>query len=144
MGGRGDRALVRTRRKGLQNFAEALHAARTEAPDAAELLHQAVTDPQMPGIAVATAYAEMPRFLTPTLVADLRRGLADTDPLIRLGALRGLEGIAPEQRWPLAGALLADPLLAVRIEATSLLARSRPLASRPTTGSASSMPRRNM
>ena len=61
-------------RKGYQNFSEALHAARTEAPTAADLLHRAVTDPQTPGIAVATAYAEMSRYLTPALVADLRRG----------------------------------------------------------------------
>jgi len=109
-------------RKGYQNFAEALHAARTDSPAAASLLHQIVTDARTPGIAVATAFAEMPRYLTPKLVADLRGGLTDIDPLIRLGALRGLEGVAPDQRWSFAGRLLTDPVLAVRVEATSLLA----------------------
>jgi predicted CXXCH cytochrome family protein len=109
-------------RKGFQNFGDGLHAARTESPAAADLLHRSVTDPQTPGIAVATAYAEMPHYLTPALVADLRQGLADPDPLIRLGALRGLEGVAPDQRWALAGALLTDPARAVRVQATSLLA----------------------
>ena len=109
-------------RKGFQNFAEALHAARTESPTAADLLHRTITRPQTPGIAVATAYAEIPRYLNPALVADLRRGVADPDPLIRLGALRGLEGVPPEQRWALAGALLTDPVRAVRVQATSLLA----------------------
>lgn len=109
-------------RKGFQNFAEALHAARAEAPETADLLHRAVTDPQAPGIAVATADAEMARYLTPALVVDLRRGLADPDPLVRLGALRGLDGVAPDQRWALAGALLTDPVRAVRVQATSLLA----------------------
>jgi hypothetical protein len=98
-------------RKGFQNFADALHAARTESPSTPNLLHQTVTDPLTPGIATATAYAEMALYLTPTLLADLRRGLADSDPLIRLGALHGLEAIPPEQRWALAGALLTDPVL---------------------------------
>ena len=109
-------------RKGFQNFADALHAARSESLSAPDLLHSAVTDPQTPGIAVATAYAEMAPYLTPALAADLRRGLADTDPVIRIGALRGLGGVPPEQRWALAAALLTDPILAVRMEATTLLA----------------------
>jgi predicted CXXCH cytochrome family protein len=109
-------------RKGHQNFSEALHAARNELPAASGLLHRAVTDPQTPGIAAATAYAEMSRYLTPALLADLRQGLADADPLIRLGALRGLEGVPPEQRWALAGPLLTDPARAVRVQAMALLA----------------------
>ena len=63
-------------RKGYQNFAEALHAARMESPEAAKLLQQMASDPQTPGIAVATAYAEMAHYLTPALFAicgaDLR------------------------------------------------------------------------
>jgi predicted CXXCH cytochrome family protein len=109
-------------RKGFQKFADALYAARVEPLEAPALLHQTIADPQTPGIAVATAYAETVRYLNPALLTDLRRGLADTDPLIRLGALRGLEGVAPEQRWALAGALLTDRVLAVRLEATALLA----------------------
>jgi predicted CXXCH cytochrome family protein len=109
-------------RKGFQKFAETLHAARSEALEAPKLLHQTVTDPQTPGIAVATAYAETARYLNPTLLGDLRHGLADTDPLIRLGALRGLEGLPPDQRWGLAGTLLADPVRSVRLQATALLA----------------------
>jgi predicted CXXCH cytochrome family protein len=109
-------------RKGWQNFGEALHAARAQELDAPVLLHRAINDPNTPGIALATAYAEMAPYLNPALAADLRRGLADTDPLIRLGALRGLEGVPPEQRWALANGLLADPVRAVRIEATAFLA----------------------
>jgi predicted CXXCH cytochrome family protein len=108
--------------KGFQNFAAALHAARAEALDAADLLHRLVTNRATPGIALATAYAEMSRYLGRALIADLRQGIADPDPLIRLGALRGLDGVAQDQRWAIAGALLADPVLAVRVEAVSLLA----------------------
>jgi predicted CXXCH cytochrome family protein len=109
-------------RKGFQNFGDALQAARRESLTSPDLLHATITDPQTPGIAVATAYAEAARYLNPTLIADLQHGLADTDPLIRVGALRGLEGAAPEQRLRLAGPLLTDPVLAVRLQATALLA----------------------
>ena len=118
-------------RKGFQNFADALHAARSEKPAAASLLHQSVTDPPTPGIAVATEYAQMSRFLTPALLADLRQGLADSDPVIRIGALRGLQGVSPDQRWALAGSLLADPVRAVRVEATALLAAVPPASLSP-------------
>jgi predicted CXXCH cytochrome family protein len=109
-------------RMGYQHFADTLHAARAELPESAALLHRVANDPKTPGIAAATAYAEMPRYLTPSLVADLKHGLADPDPLVRIGALRGLDGVAPDQRWAFAGALLTDPALAVRTEAVSLLA----------------------
>ena len=109
-------------REGFQTFGPAFHAARAELPEARELLSQVVTDPQTPAIARATAYAEIAPYLTPDLVPELRRGLADTDPLVRLGALRGLDGISSTRRWALAGSLLADPIRAVRIEAASFLA----------------------
>jgi predicted CXXCH cytochrome family protein len=109
-------------RKGFQMFGQAFHAARRELPEAHDLLSQVVADQQTPGIARATAYAEMTPYLTPDLIPELRRGLADTDPLIRLGALRGLEGVSADRRWALAGSLLSDPVRAVRIEATAFLA----------------------
>jgi tetratricopeptide (TPR) repeat protein len=109
-------------REGFQTFGEAFHSARQELPEARDLLARVTADPLTPGIARATAYGEMAPYLTPDLVAQLRRGLADSDPLIRLGALRGLEGVAPDRRWALAGPLLSDPVRAVRIEATSFLA----------------------
>ena len=117
-----------TERKGHQNFADALHAARAGSPEAARLLQQAASDPQTSGIAVASAYAEMARYLTPALLRELQRGLADADPLVRLGALRGIDGVAPDQRWVLAGTLLTDPVRAVRVRTTGLLA-SVPAAS---------------
>jgi predicted CXXCH cytochrome family protein len=109
-------------RKGFQNFADTLYAARTESLAAPALLHRTIIDPQTPGIVVATAYAETVHYLNAVLLADLRRGLVDTDPLIRLGALRGLEGVPPEQRWAFARELLTDPVRAVKVETTALLA----------------------
>lgn len=109
-------------RKGFQTFAEAFDAARHEKPEARDLLYRVAADPQTPGVARATAYAEMAPYLAADLLAELQRGLADSDPVVRLGALAGLEGADLEQRWTLAAGLLGDPVRAVRIEAVSLLA----------------------
>ncbi|HKW53459.1 MAG TPA: cytochrome c3 family protein [Stellaceae bacterium] len=109
-------------REGFQTFGPALHAARGELPEGRDLLAQVVADPQTPGIARATAYAEMTPYLTPDLVPALRRGLADSDPLIRLGALRGFDGVGADRRWAVAGPLLSDPSRAVRVAATAYLA----------------------
>jgi Flp pilus assembly protein TadD len=109
-------------RRGFQNFAAAFYAAREELPDAPEPLNRVAFDPQTTGIARATALAEMAPYLTPALASELRRGLGDPDPIVRLGALRGLEGITPDRRWSIAGGLLSDPVRAVRVEATSYLA----------------------
>ena len=109
-------------RKGYQNFAQAFHDARRELPEAGDLLDRVTTEPQTTGIARGTAFAEMAPYLTPDRVAELRGGLIDADPLTRIGALRGLEGVAPERRWLLAAQLIDDPVRAVRIEAVSFLA----------------------
>jgi Flp pilus assembly protein TadD len=119
-----------TERKGFQNFAAALHDARQESPDAGKLLDLVMKDPRTTAIARATALVEMAPYLTPALGIELRRGLADADPLVRLGALRGLDGISPNRRWALANQLLDDPARAVRVEATSFLAET-PLDSLP-------------
>jgi Flp pilus assembly protein TadD len=109
-------------REGFQNFGDALHAARKELPEAHDLLLRVALDPQSPGIARATAYAEMGPYIAPDLIAALIQGLSDPDPLVRLGALRALEGVDPARRWALAAPLLSDPVRAMRVEATSLLA----------------------
>ena len=113
-----------TERKGFQNFAAALHDAHQESPDAGKLLDLVVKNPQATAIGRATALAEMAPYLTPALSIELRHGLADADPLVRLGALRGLEGISANRRWMLANQLLDDPARAVRVEATSFLAET--------------------
>lgn len=109
-------------RKGLQRFAPALDAARKQLPEAPALLRRVIDDHSQPGIARATAYAELGGYLTPSLAAELRRGLRDADPLVRLGALQGLADLPPEQRWDVAADLLRDPLRGLRIEAASFLA----------------------
>jgi len=109
-------------RKGLQSNGPAFTAARTGRLDAPRLLRQLAADPGQPAITRATAYAELARYFSPSYASVLRRGLTDADPLVRLGALRGLDAVALEERWPLAGHLLKDPVRGIRIEAASFLA----------------------
>ena len=49
-------------------------------------------------------------------------GLADPDPLVRIGALDMLENLRADHVWPWVSPLLADPVRGVRIRAASLLA----------------------
>ncbi len=113
-------------RHGYQSYASAFHAAWTEAADAQALLATVAGAGELPGIVRASALAELP---TPDL--DLiRRGLSDPDPLVRLGALDGLEGVPADRLWALASAQLTDPIRGVRIRAAELLA-SVPAARQP-------------
>jgi tetratricopeptide (TPR) repeat protein len=108
-------------RKGLQAWTPAFHAARTGSTDSKNLLLAIAEDRSQPGIGRATAYAELADYLSPNLVSEVQKGLHDEDELVRLGALRGLAGVAADQRWGLASHLLADPVRSVRIEAVSFL-----------------------
>ena len=108
-------------RKGLQNFAPALQAARTMQLDAPQLLSEVAADKTQPAIARATALSELSPWLSPARFATLNRGLDDPDPLVRIGALQGLAGMPPEQRWATAGPMLDDPVRAVRMAVVGFL-----------------------
>jgi len=105
-------------RRGYQTYGRAFHAAWSEAADAQAQLAALAASGDVPGIVRASALAELP---APDL--DLiRRGLSDPDPLVRFGALDGLEGMPADRLWPLVAAQLADPVRGVRIRAAELLA----------------------
>lgn len=117
-------------RKGFQTFGPALHAARSDQADAAALLGVVAADNNAPAVARATALQELATRISPTSIAAARQGLADPDPMVRIGALDMLENLPAGQIWPLASPLLADPVRGVRIRAASLLA-SVPTANQP-------------
>jgi Tfp pilus assembly protein PilF len=102
--------------------ARAIHAGRQGAPGSGLGLRSVAADPTEPGIVRATALALSAAHPTQEALAALASGSRDPDPMVRRGALAGLEGFTPELRLPVAFPLLRDSTRAVRIEAARLLA----------------------
>jgi predicted CXXCH cytochrome family protein len=121
-------------RKGLQNYAEAFHAAWTGRSDAAGLLRQIAADRNVPAFARASALTELQSHPSPSNPNLARAGLSDPDPMVRIGALAMLEDLPANQLWPLVAPLLSDSNRGVRISAVRLLANvpnlSQPAADR--------------
>ena len=117
-------------RKGFQTYTPAFHATRSEQADATALLGVLAADKNAPAVARASALDELATRISPTSMTTAREGLADSDPMVRIGALDMLENVPAGQIWPLASPLLADPVRGVRIRAASLLA-AVPTAGQP-------------
>jgi hypothetical protein len=109
-------------REGFQTYAAAFHAARTDAADAVALLAVVAADENTPAVARASALDELAPYVSPQNIALARTGLADPDPMVRIGAIDMLENLPAGQIWPLVSPLLADPVRGVRIKTASLLA----------------------
>ena len=110
------------RRESFQTYAAAFHAARRDAIDAASLLAAVAADGNAPAVARATALSELASRVSPANIGAARSGLADPDPMVRIGALDMLENLPADQVWSFVSPLLADPVRGVRIKAASLLA----------------------
>ena len=117
-------------REGFQNYAAAFHAARNDAADATTLLVAVAGDNNAPAIARASALSELASRVSPANIGAARAGLADPDPMVRIGALDMLENLPAGQIWPFVSPLLSDPVRGVRIKAAALLA-AVPTASQP-------------
>ena len=104
------------------HYGEALAAGRANRAGADAALAILAGDTTQPGIARATSLELLRHYPGPLALEAIRTGLHDPDPLVRIGALRGLEAVITQQRPALAGELLRDPLRAVRIEAARALA----------------------
>ena len=109
-------------RKGLQNYAEAFHAAWTGRSDAAAQLRKVAADRKVPAFARAGALTELRPYISPSTANLARSALSDPDPMVRIGALAMLEDIPSNQLWPLIAPLLSDSNRGVRISAAMLLA----------------------
>lgn len=120
------RAWFGDARASRPHFAEAFAAARRYRPSAEAKLRAVTDDPDQPAIVRATAFAELAPWATPRSLPSVAAGLADPDPLVRTAALSALAGLGG-RRVPLALPLLADPVLAVRLEAERMV-REAPLA----------------
>jgi predicted CXXCH cytochrome family protein len=117
-------------REGFQHYASAFHAAAEARADAARLLAAVAVDRDAPAIARASALTALAPYLSAASVDLAKAGLADPDPLVRVGALDMLQNAPPAQVWPIAAPLLADPIRGVRIKAAELLA-AVPAANQP-------------
>jgi tetratricopeptide (TPR) repeat protein len=117
-------------RKGLQNYAEAFQASWTDRSDAAAQLALVAAGPTTPAIARASALSELHSRVSPANVDLARKGLADPDPMVRIGALDMLDGLPSDRIWPFVSPLLTDSSRGVRIRAVSLLA-GLPTANQP-------------
>ena len=117
-------------RKGFQNYAEAFQESWADKADATALLAAVAANPITPAIARASALAELHSRVSPANIELARKGLADADPIVRIGALDMLDGLPGDRIWSLVSPLLSDPSRGVRIRAVSVLA-AVPVASQP-------------
>ena len=107
---------------GFQRYAEALHAASTGDPRAAEQLAALAGAGDQPAIARASALVRLGSPFTDAGLAAARAGLGEGDPLVRGAAARALQGTEPAFRSEVLMPLLDDPVRAVRMEAARALA----------------------
>jgi tetratricopeptide (TPR) repeat protein len=107
------------------HFAEAIHAGRLGSLGANTQLIGVISDDDISGIVRATALTLLAVPFADDVAAVIRRELSNRDPLIRIAALRALEGVLPEYRAQWAASLLGDPIRAVRIQAARTLSPAR-------------------
>lgn len=112
--------------KPYQDWTRAFDLARSGLPQAEISLSSQINDQAVPDIARATAILELAPYLSPVSGQILQSALKDDSSLVRLAALRTLEVLRPEHRFPFAAHLLRDPALAIRSEAGRVLASTPP------------------
>lgn len=106
------------------HFAKAFHDGRARRMAAEEPLSAIAVDPERPAIVRATALSLLSNYRRGVSADAIAVGIRDEDALVRIGALRGSQGMNLEMRWQLANALLEDPVRAVRLEAVRTLAEA--------------------
>ncbi len=104
-----------------RHWGEVFDASRRGKRGAASEVFALTRGTGMPPIVRGTALASLAALGGSARLGILREALQDPHPLVRIGALRGAAGFSSAQRWYLAGSMLDDPLLAVRVEAARLL-----------------------
>lgn len=94
-----------------------IHRARQGDPAARPGLAKLAGDPNEPEIVRATALSLIPNVASPSLERLAAAALKSAEPLIRIGAIRGVAAMPAEERHRLVSPLLKDEFKAVRIEA---------------------------
>ncbi len=100
----------------------AIDAAWLNSPAADRLLSALASRKDSAAITPATALSQLAGPASPQAMASIEAATRDTDPLLRIGAARGLQALAPQDAIRIGQPLLGDTLRAVRIEAARALA----------------------
>ena len=109
-------------RRQERRYGEILAAGRQGLPRAERELTQLIQDEEAPAIVRATALDLLGRVATQGSAWVIDAALRDPDPLVRMGALRAMEGLPVAERLRMALPLLTDPVRTVRVEAVRTLA----------------------
>jgi predicted CXXCH cytochrome family protein len=109
-------------RKSFQVYGPAFHAAWAGQPDAEKLLSAVASNGNTPAFARAGALTELASRLSPASIGFAQAGLADSDPMVRIGALDMLADVPASRLWRLVSPLLSDPVRGVRLRAVELVA----------------------
>jgi len=104
-----------------RHFGDVLAAGRAGRPEARSELAALAAEGAQPAIVRATAL-ELLRPFGQSGLAAARDALTDTDPLVRVMAVAGLEPLAPGARRAALEPLLDDSVRAVRVEVARVLA----------------------
>ena len=110
--------------KRADHFAQSFAAASRGLIRAEPELARLVMDITQPTMVRATAAARLAPYNRGYTLDALQDGLADPDPLVRYGSLRGLAGLTEDSRWRLGNALLFDEHRTIRHQAFRTLLRS--------------------
>lgn len=103
------------------SFAQTFHDARERDPAARAPLAQLIENEAEPAIVRASALGLVGGIANADLVDLAAANLGSTEPLARLGAIQALALLPYEARANLLGAVLDDPVKAVRLEAATAL-----------------------
>ena len=112
------------------HYGKAIYAARSGQQEADQALMAVASNITNNNIARSTALRLLQDHPSQESYEAAQAGLRDGDPFVRLGALRALEFLPPEQRWQDISPLLNDKVKALRLEAVRLLLPSQNKAHR--------------
>ena len=103
------------------NEAVTIRNARRGHPTSRSGLLTIIENEQQSTILRATALSLIPRVADAKLIDKAQQYLSHNEPLMRIGAIRALAVLLPEQRLPALAPLLTDTVKAVRVEAARQL-----------------------
>lgn len=111
-----------TKTSSTTHYGEYLAAARAGLPGSMDGLVKLAADPVQPGIVRATAVSMLNGQASGSVAKTVQAAAGNVDPLVRMAAATAAETMDPRERPGLIGALLADSIRAVRIEAGRVMA----------------------